>query len=117
MKEALKWGAVGVTLVLAACGETGPPAGQQQADLGTETVARQTADDVFRGEGDVTAVSGQQVTISHGPVEALGWPAMTMGFKAAAPKLLQGINVGDPVSFQFRQEQGSAVLTSISKAK
>jgi Cu/Ag efflux protein CusF len=117
MKDVLNWGAASVSLVLAACGDTGTPAGQQQANQGTQTAARQTTSDVHSGEGDVTAVSGQQVTISHGPIEALGWPAMTMSFKAASPELLQGINVGDPVSFQFRQEQGSAVLTSISKAQ
>ena len=69
------------------------------------------------GSGDVTEVSGERVTISHGPVESIGWPAMTMTFQPQSPDLVQGVNVGDPVNFQFQKVGEGYVLTSLSKAQ
>lgn len=40
------------------------------------------------------------VTISHGPVPELSWPAMTMAFHASADQL-QGLKPGDHVAFDF----------------
>ena len=41
------------------------------------------------------------VTLQHGPIAALGWPAMTMSFKAE-PGLLQGLKVGEKVNFTVK---------------
>lgn len=41
------------------------------------------------------------VTLQHGPIAALNWPAMTMPFKID-PKLLQGMKVGQKVSFTVK---------------
>lgn len=38
------------------------------------------------------------VTLQHGPIAALKWPAMTMAFKAD-PGLLKGFKVGQKVTF------------------
>lgn len=65
--------------------------------------------------GTVKLISGNSVTIDHGPVESVGWPAMTMSFEAQDLTLLEGVKVGDQVRFEFRQEGGSSRLTSISK--
>jgi Cu(I)/Ag(I) efflux system protein CusF len=53
-----------------------------------------------QGVGVVKAVDAKagKVTLHHGPVAALGWPAMTMTFKAA-PQILQGVKSGQKVSF------------------
>ena len=53
-----------------------------------------------QGSGKVTSVDAKagKITLHHGPVAALGWPAMTMTFKAA-PQLLQGIKAGQTVTF------------------
>jgi Cu(I)/Ag(I) efflux system protein CusF len=52
------------------------------------------------GVGVVKSVDakGGKVTLHHGPVSALGWPAMTMTFKAA-PQVLQGVKSGQKVGF------------------
>jgi Cu(I)/Ag(I) efflux system protein CusF len=52
------------------------------------------------GQGVVKAVDidAGTITLHHGPVAALGWPAMTMTFKAA-PALLQGVKPGQKVTF------------------
>ena len=41
------------------------------------------------------------VTLQHGPIAALSWPAMTMSFKAE-PGLLQGLKVGEKVNFMVK---------------
>ncbi|ENA26948.1 MULTISPECIES: copper-binding protein [Pseudomonas] len=54
------------------------------------------------------------VTIAHGPVEALGWPSMTMGFKAEATQL-QGLKQGDKVKFEFASTGMDSTITRIEK--
>lgn len=39
------------------------------------------------------------LTISHGPIQHLGMPGMTMGFRAGDPALLEGIKPGDKIRF------------------
>ena len=72
---------------------------------------------VHSGNGDITELSSDSVTISHGPVESIGWPAMTMTFRAQSGQMLQGLNVGDPVDFQFQKAGEQYQLTSIKKAQ
>lgn len=54
------------------------------------------------------------VTIAHGPVEALGWPSMTMGFKAQ-PGQLEGVKEGDKVEFDFSSKGMDSTITRIEK--
>lgn len=56
------------------------------------------------------------VTIAHGPVPALSWPAMTMTFTVRNTALLRGLGRGDSVEFTFRQEGSSYVIEQIAKA-
>jgi Cu(I)/Ag(I) efflux system membrane fusion protein len=114
--------AAAVSLGLASCGESSAPPEQrrpaEQTQVGTAQPAGQQANgEVHRAQGDVTEVSGDQVTISHGPVGSAGWSAMTMTFNAPSPDMLRGVNQGDPVSFAFRQQGNAYVLSSISKAQ
>lgn len=53
-----------------------------------------------QGSGVVKSVDAKtgKVTLHHGPVPALGWPAMTMAFKAE-PKLLRAVKAGQTVTF------------------
>lgn len=97
---------------LAACGQPQQPASEADADSAPENA--QSAE-TYSGVGRITAIAGDQVTIDHAPVESIGWPAMTMGFQARSGDMLQGMNVGDPVEFQFREADGQYVLTSIQR--
>jgi Cu(I)/Ag(I) efflux system membrane fusion protein len=65
--------------------------------------------------GRVTALSGANVTIAHGAVASLSWPAMTMQFSFARPQLATGLRVGDQVAFRFRQSGGAYVIEEINK--
>ncbi|MCP1651418.1 copper-binding protein [Pseudomonas nitroreducens] len=67
-------------------------------------------------EGSVRAIDAERhlVTLAHGPVAALHWPPMTMAFKATAAQL-DGLKVGDKVSFEFRNASDGATLVNIRK--
>ena len=69
------------------------------------------------GSGVVTAVDARAVTITihHGPIAKLSWPAMTMAFKANSPTLLQGVKVGEPVTFTLLQRDGATTVTAIQQ--
>ncbi|MBS4018200.1 efflux RND transporter periplasmic adaptor subunit [Azonexus hydrophilus] len=69
-----------------------------------------------QAEGTVDGVDAAAGTISlnHGPVASLKWPAMTMEFKAANASLLQGIKPGAKVAVEFVERQpGEWVITAV----
>jgi Cu(I)/Ag(I) efflux system protein CusF len=68
-----------------------------------------------KGTGVITAldVKAAKVTIKHGPIPSVGWPAMTMTFRATPPTLLKDIHVGQAVAFGVRAEGASAEVTAI----
>lgn len=112
---------------LAGCGETAGTANQDGnsasvaagANGSSSTVPTQEATrtgEAYSGNGDITEISGNKVTISHGPIEGIGWPAMTMAFSVSSPDVLRGLSIGDPVKFQFQKAGSSYVITSINKA-
>lgn len=52
------------------------------------------------------------VVIAHDPVPSLDWPAMTMTF-AVQGRLLDEVEVGDDVEFEFIQSGDGYVITAI----
>ena len=76
-----------------------------------------TAGKTGSGEGTVTAISETdgKITIEHGAIPAVGWPAMTMGFRADEA-MRKKVAEGDKVSFEFHTTEGSGgELTAIEK--
>lgn len=67
------------------------------------------------GHGTVQSVDMRagKVTISHGPMPQLGWPAMTMTFQAAQPSMLRGVTRGSKVEFRVTAEDEGPVVQSI----
>ena len=53
-------------------------------------------------------VANQQVTLEHDAVTELNWPAMTMPFKVADAKLLQGLQPGQTIMAMFTTNEGAA---------
>ena len=82
-------------------------AGSHAADHAAMTMAD--------GEGVVKAVDAKAgtVTLQHGPIPALKWPAMTMPFKATPPSILRTVKVGQAVRFKLMQMNGATTLTAI----
>lgn len=67
------------------------------------------------GVGVITAIDPKAatITIKHGAIPAVSWPAMTMTFKANPPALLHGRHVGERVGFDLTTEGMAAQVTSI----
>ena len=68
------------------------------------------------GSGSVTAIetAAGKITLDHGAIPAVGWPAMKMGF-SAKPAVLSGIAVGEKVDFDVTVFGGAGVVTQIKK--
>lgn len=111
-------GALALLSSVAACSEQPNAAREETAVPAEGTGAAPTTaptDVVYTASGQITAVTDETVTISHGPVPDLQWPAMTMAFQAPSPDMLAGVTAGDQVSFAFRQADGGYVLTSLTR--
>ena len=69
------------------------------------------------GVGTVTEIDATKgmVTLDHGDIAELKWPAMKMGF-AIKPELLAGIKVGDKVNFEIDWNGKAGTVTKIEKA-
>ncbi len=71
---------------------------------------------LYESRGRIEAVSGGDITLSHEPVPALGWPAMTMPYRLASPALARGLKPGDEVTFAFAQTPGGPVIRRLAPA-
>lgn len=101
----------------AAVGGLGGHAGHGSAaktDAAASAVKPAAAGHKAQGTVDGIDVKSGTVSLNHGPVETLKWPAMTMEFKVANEALLKDIGPGVLVSFEFIERQpGEWVITSI----
>lgn len=68
-----------------------------------------------RAEAVVKSVDPDQgkVTLAHGPVKSIGWPAMTMGFSVKDKSLLEKLTVGKKVNVEFAKQNNDYVLTKV----
>ena len=69
-----------------------------------------------KAEGKVESVDAKEGTasVTHGPVESLKWPGMTMEFKAANPAIMDALKPGASIEFEFVERgQGEWVITSV----
>ena len=96
---------------LSACGKAQQPANQTGA---TSQPAGAAQEQVYSGTGTIEAIAGDQVTIKHGPIAGIGWPAMTMTFTVPAG-LASEVPSGRQVDFSFRKSGSGYQLTSLRK--
>ena len=64
--------------------------------------------------GTIEAIdpAARTITIAHGPVPELEWPAMTMTFQAPGVDL-SGFEQGDRISFEFSASGMAATVTAL----
>ena len=69
-----------------------------------------------KGTGTVTAIDAAagKITLDHGAIPAVDWPAMKMGF-SAKPDVLKGIAVGDKVDFDLTVTGSAGEVMAINK--
>jgi Cu(I)/Ag(I) efflux system protein CusF len=70
-----------------------------------------------KGTGFIKAIDVRSgtVTLQHGPIAGLGWPAMTMTFKASPASLLGGLKVGERIGFDARLQGAAAEITAVRR--
>ena len=102
-------------LVLSGCGK---PAEDSAADSGSIAEDAAASLEHGKGAGTVTAIDATKgsVTLDHGAIPDLKWPAMEMSF-AAKPDQLTGLQVGDEVDFEIDWDGKTGSVTSIRKAR
>lgn len=81
-------------------GSMSAPAAEAPASAASMSAA---TSGVFVGEGKVESVQTDGITISHGPIAALKWPSMTMGFGKPDAKSFADVKPGDTVRFEFKK--------------
>lgn len=97
-----------------------PPTAASAAAATTGSIAPQSQVKTNVGhqaEGIVKAIDAQAGTLSiaHGPVASLKWPAMTMDFKAANAALVAGLKPGSAIAFEFvERSPGEWVITKVA---
>ena len=69
---------------------------------------------LYETRGRIEALTADSITLSHEPVPAIGWPAMTMTFKLGSAGLAKAAKVGDQVSFGFEQKPEGPVIRRLS---
>ncbi|MES2443419.1 MAG: copper-binding protein [Pseudomonadota bacterium] len=111
---------LGLTALLAGCGEkaatnVSAPANTAES-MGNMAMPADTTAKTGKGTGTVTAIdkAAGKITLDHGPIPEVGWPAMTMAFKAS-PALLDSVAVGDKVAFDLALTGNAGEVTAIRK--
>lgn len=81
----------------------------------TAMQAKATSQKNIVGKGMVVSENkaAGEVTLKHEPIPAIGWGAMTMGFKVKHKMLLDKVKKGDKVEFTLVPEGKDYVITSI----
>jgi Cu(I)/Ag(I) efflux system periplasmic protein CusF len=68
-----------------------------------------------KGSGTVSKVDSEKgtVTIAHGPIASMKWPAMTMTFKVKDKAMLDKLAKDQKVDFEFKEEGKDHVITAV----
>ena len=71
--------------------------------------------DATKAEGEVRKVDkeAKKLTLRHGPIPNLEMPDMTMVFRVADPKMLDGLEAKQKVRFTADRVQGQLTVTSL----
>ena len=80
--------------------------------MDTKGTAKSTAHEADAVVKEFDAAQGK-VTLAHGPVKSLGWPAMTMAFGVKDKALYDKLAVGAKVHVGFKKEGDGYVVTSV----
>lgn len=70
---------------------------------------------LYETVGKIEQLTANSVTLSHEPVPAIGWPAMTMTFQLPDPNVARGLKTGDRVRFGFDQPPAGPTVRRMAK--
>lgn len=109
MKTIILAAALAVSLLT---GLAAAPAMAEQSHHDTQAAAT--------GSGKVNSVDAKagKLNLTHGPIEALKWPGMTMDFAVVSGTDLSGIKAGDTVTFTLgKAADGMYAINQIKPSK
>lgn len=109
--------ALATAALLTACGQKAETADQPaatSADMGNMAMPAKAK--MARSSGTVTAIdkTAGKITLTHGPIAEVGWPAMTMTF-TTKPAVLDKVAVGDKVAFDVTIAGNAGEVTTVTK--
>lgn len=86
--------------------------------MGSDDTARKSnaAQEPLTGMGTVNEIfpDARKLNLSHNPIEALGWPAMTMNFELTDHATLDGVETGSVIHFTLlKDDTGNYRIDSI----
>ena len=70
---------------------------------------------LYETVGKIEQIAANSVTLSHEPVPAIGWPAMTMTFQLPDPKIARSLKTGDRVRFGFDRPPAGPTVRRMAK--
>lgn len=119
-----RWLAISVVAALfaaaapVATGQSGGMKGMDMKDMDmkeTDKGAKKAPGKSHHAAGKVKSVDAAKgtVTIEHGPVASMKWPAMTMTFKAKDKKMLEAVKPGQKIEIDFEQQGKDHVITKV----
>lgn len=82
--------------------------------MGDTQMASETTTAMATGTVESVDAAAGKITIAHGAVDALKWPAMTMAFKAT-PEQVASVKAGQKVEFEFETKGMEATITKITR--
>ena len=88
-------------------------AGMNMEGMDMQNTNKHAASVTHRGTGTVKKIAAGMVTLAHGPIASLQWPAMTMSFKLKDAALAKGIKTGDVVDFELVQSGKDYIVTRL----
>ena len=88
-------------------------AGMNMEGMDMQNTNKHAASVTHRGTGTVKEITAGMVTLAHGPIASLQWPAMTMSFKLKNAALAKGIKTGDAVDFELVRSGGDYMVSRL----
>lgn len=95
----------------------GYAAGDSSADNATGTESTDSGQAMTAGVVKKVDKGAGKVTISHGPLENLGMPKMTMVFRVKDPAMLDRLKEGDKIFFFAEKVDGAFTVIRFEPAQ
>ena len=90
---------------------------QAQSPASPASATASAAASTAMADGEVRKIDKEagKLTLRHGRIESLDMPGMTMVFRVADPKMLDGLKEGDKLRFSADRVQGAITITAIER--
>ena len=115
MNKSFRLSAAVAVLAFGAAGSVAPAFAQNEHESHHVAQAEASVAASALADGTVKKVdkAAGKITISHGPLDTLGMPPMTMVFRAAEPAMLDQVKAGDKIRFAAERAGGVFTVTEL----